>query len=100
MTIETARLPLTLPHVTPVNSAVKTTASTQQAGMSFDQILQSLSNTQNNSDSLIQDLAVGNDVDLPQLMISAEQTDISFRIALAIRDRLVEAYKEVVRIQV
>jgi flagellar hook-basal body complex protein FliE len=59
-----------------------------------------LSQTQNNSDALLQKLAAGEEVDLHQVMIATDQTDISFRVALAIRDRLVEAYREVSRMAV
>jgi flagellar hook-basal body complex protein FliE len=39
-------------------------------------------------------------VELHQVMIAAEETDINFRVAMAIRDRLVEAYREVTRMAV
>ena len=45
-------------------------------------------------------LAAGEEVELHQVMISAEQTDISFRVAMAIRDKLVEAYQETMRMSV
>ncbi len=71
-----------------------------QAGFSFSQALDSLSQTQNDSDLLVQQLAAGEDVDLHQVMIASEETDINFRIAVAIRDRLVDAYREVMRMAV
>ena len=45
-------------------------------------------------------LAGGEDVDLHQVMIAAEENDVNFRVALAIRDRLVDAYREVMRMNV
>jgi flagellar hook-basal body complex protein FliE len=72
----------------------------QPSGLSFSQALESLSQTQNESDALVQSLAAGEDVDLHQVMIASEETDINFRIAVAIRDRLVEAYREVMRMAV
>ncbi|MBI5712076.1 MAG: flagellar hook-basal body complex protein FliE [Chloroflexi bacterium] len=48
----------------------------------------------------IQKLAAGENVDLHQVLIAAEQTDIAFRVALSMRDKLVEAYQEVMRMQV
>jgi flagellar hook-basal body complex protein FliE len=33
-------------------------------------------------------------------MIASEQSDISFRVALAIRDKLVEAYRDVMHMNV
>ena len=45
-------------------------------------------------------LAAGEEVELHQVMIAAEETDISFRVAMAIRDKLVEAYHETMRMNV
>ena len=68
--------------------------------LSFDKMLQTLDKTQAESDVLLQKLAAGEEVDLHQVMIATEQTDISFRVALAIRDKLVDAYREVMRMNV
>ena len=67
---------------------------------SFSDMLNRLSDSQNNTDALIRQLAAGEEVDIHQVMISAEETDIQFRVALAIRDKLVEAYREVMRMNV
>jgi flagellar hook-basal body complex protein FliE len=71
-----------------------------QIGQTFSQALDQLSAAQTHSDTLIQRLAAGENVDLHTVMIAAEQADISFRVALALRDRLVEAYQEMMRMQV
>jgi flagellar hook-basal body complex protein FliE len=75
-------------------------AITEQVGMTFQEALDSLSQSQNTSDDLIQKLATGEDVELHQVMIAAEQTDVNFRVAVAIRDKLVEAYREIMRMGV
>jgi flagellar hook-basal body complex protein FliE len=75
-------------------------AITEQVGMTFQEALDSLSQSQNTSDDLIQKLAMGEDVELHQVMIAAEQTDVNFRVAVAIRDKLVEAYREIMRMGV
>jgi flagellar hook-basal body complex protein FliE len=73
----------------------KSETATQEIGQSFADALSGLSKTQENSDALIQQLAAGEDVDIHQVLIAAEQTDINFRIAVAIRDKLVDAYREI-----
>lgn len=78
----------------------QTPGASQQIGTAFNQALDGLNQSQNNSDALIQKLAAGENVDLHQVMIAAEETDIKFRVALAMRDKLVEAYHEVMRMQV
>lgn len=76
------------------------TDTATQVGKTFSQVLNNLQSSQYESDNLLKKLAAGEDVDLHKLMIATEQTDIAFRVALAIRDRLVEAYKEVTRMTV
>jgi flagellar hook-basal body complex protein FliE len=75
-------------------------AKAQPAANSFTQALDSLSQTQNNSDALLQQLAAGENVDIHNVMIAAEQTDVTFRVALAMRDKLVDAYNETMRMSV
>jgi flagellar hook-basal body complex protein FliE len=72
----------------------------EQVGMTFQEALDSLGQTQANSDNLMQQLAAGEDVDIHTVMIATEETDINFRIAMAIRDKLVDAYREVMRMSV
>lgn len=73
----------------------KTGNATQELTQIFQEALNGLSETQQNSDDLIQKLAAGEDVDIHTVLIAAEQTDINFRIAVAIRDKLVDAYREI-----
>ena len=80
----------------------KSAASSEKesSGVSFNDMLNDLSESQISTDNLIQQLAAGEDVDIHQVMIAAEQTDINFQIALAIRDKLVESYQEIMRMNV
>ena len=72
----------------------------QNVGNTFDELLSSLSESQNNADALVSDLAMGNDVDIHNVMIAVEENDVNFRIAIAIRDKLVDAYREIMRMSV
>jgi flagellar hook-basal body complex protein FliE len=89
--------PASIPAVGP---AAPKAQPAQQVGQTFAQALSQLSETQLNSDDLLQKLAAGEDLDIHQVMIAAEETDVNFRVAMAIRDRLVEAYHEVMRMAV
>jgi len=85
-----------------IDSAVKPPQQNtlKDVGKSFDSMLTNLSQTQNYSDNLMTKLAAGEEVDLHQVMIAADQTDISFKVAMGIRDKLVDAYKEISRMNV
>lgn len=83
-----------------LTDAVKSESPVQQIGQTFQKALDSLSQTQETSDNLLQQLASGENVDIHQVMLTAETTDVNYRVALAIRDRLVDAYHEITRMAV
>lgn len=83
-----------------LQAGTKAQTPAQQIGQSFTQALDNLNTSANSSDALIQKLAAGENVDLHQVMIATQETDIRFRVAMAMRDKLVDAYHEVMRMQV
>ena len=91
-----------IPSIPEINSTQKPSASsnTQQITQSFEDMLSSLNQSQQNSDGLVEQLARGEDVDLHTVMIAMEENNVNFNVALGIRDKLVEAYREIMRIQV
>jgi flagellar hook-basal body complex protein FliE len=93
---------LNLGSITPLeqSSNRKKTSALDQVGESFSNVLNSLSESQANSDNLLQTLATGGDVDLHTVAIASEENDVNFRVAMAIRDKLVDAYREVMRMSV
>jgi len=48
----------------------------------------------------MQQLATGEDVEIHEVMIAMEEADVSLRVAIAVRDKLIESYQEVMRMQV
>jgi flagellar hook-basal body complex protein FliE len=78
------------------NAAGAATTPTQ----TFDQLLTSLNQSEGDSNDLIQQLSGGGAVDLHQVMMGIEENDINFRVSLAMRDKLVDAYREVMRMQI
>ncbi len=99
-----------IPAIPPLNiqnvqntEAVRKLASSsgvEKATQSFEQMLSSLDQSQQSADDLVQKLSLGENVDLHQVMIGLEENDVNFRVALAIRDKLVDAYREVMRMQI
>ncbi len=55
---------------------------------------------QNQADAAINDLVLGNNKDIVQTMITMEKADISFRLMMQVRNKIVRAYEEVMRMQV
>src|SRR5438128_12606950 len=55
---------------------------------------------QKTADTNVQKLATGQPVDLHDLTISMEQSNLSFQLGMQVRNKLIEAYQEVMRMQV
>ena len=91
-----------IPVIPEINSTQKSSASsnTQQIAKSFEEMLTNLNQSQLNSDNLVEQLSRGEDVDLHTVMISLEENNVNFNVALGIRDKLVDAYREIMRMQV
>ena len=74
------------------------------ASASFGDVLKdSLSQVnqlQNQADAAIKDLATGGPTTLHDTMIALEKADLSFKLMMQVRNKIVEAYQEVVRMQV
>jgi flagellar hook-basal body complex protein FliE len=73
---------------------------TQNLGNAFKTALQDLSAVENNADMLMEKLATGEDVEIHEVMIAMEEADVSFRVAVAVRDKLIESYQEIMRMQI
>lgn len=95
-------IPSNIPPIADINATQKPTASgsAQEITQSFGNMLSSLNQSQQTTDSLMTQLAQGEDVDLHTVMIALEENNVNFNVALGIRDKLVEAYREVMRMQV
>lgn len=76
------------------------TSEAKRATPSFQDMLSSLNQSQMNADNLMQQLAQGENVDLHTVMIGLEENNVNFNVAMGIRDRLVDAYREIMRMQV
>jgi len=84
-----------------VSQTVKTTAGSEDSlGKTFGQVLNSLNDSQQNADGLLTQLANGEDVDVADVMLATTENDVNFRVAMAIRDKLVDAYRQVMQMNI
>jgi flagellar hook-basal body complex protein FliE len=71
---------------------------------SFEQMLStsidSLKQQDASSTAAITSLASGQDVDVHQALLSMQQTEIAFNLALQVRNKMVDAYQEIMRMQI
>jgi flagellar hook-basal body complex protein FliE len=75
-----------------------------EAQKSFSSLLKNsiekVNQTQIESDRLTEKLVSGKDVDLHQVMIASQKASITMQLTLEIRNKAVEAYQEMMRMQV
>ena len=73
-------------------------------GLSFaDTLAQSLdkvNSLQKEADVAIQDFATGDTRNIHETMIAVGKADLAFRLTMQVRNKMVEAYQEVMRLQV
>lgn len=95
----------------PMNSLIgiqennKTKATTSyEAQKSFSSFLnesiKKVNELQVQSDNLTEKLALGQDVDLHQVMIASQKSSVAMQLTLEVRNKAVEAYQEMMRMQV
>ncbi len=92
-------------HVTLSAAPRSTEAQKSDApSASFDDILQAafqnVDHLQKEANKAIQRLTVDGSVNIHQAMIAMEKADLSFRLMTQIRNKIVDAYQEVMRMQV
>ena len=89
-----------VPATPSTTAAADATKSTGSVGNAFTQALDSLQGTQNAADSLAQQAATGNLTDIHNYTIAATEASLTTELTVAVRDRAVEAFNEIMRMQV
>lgn len=62
--------------------------------------VKALNDTQVKADTLAEQLATGEDVELHDVMIATQEADIALRLATQLRNQALEAYREIMRMPV
>lgn len=83
----------------PAAGNVPRTAPAEGAGKFFSELVSKVNELQNRSDAAIQGLASGENKNLHEVMISMEKASISFLFMSQVRNKAIEAYQEVMRMQ-
>lgn len=55
---------------------------------------------QKDSDKKMQELATGKTTNIPEVMMAAEKADIAMRMMVQMRNKIIDAYQEVMKMQV
>ena len=78
--------------------------SSESEGPSFKDVLAGavgeVQRLQNEADTAIRQLVSGEIKDVTEAMVAVEKADVSFQTMMAVRNKIVAAYEEVMRMQV
>jgi len=66
----------------------------------LQQVLDNAAQSHGGAEAAVRDLALGRTDNLHNVMLQMAQADLSFRLVLEIRNRLTEAYQEIMKMQV
>ena len=95
--------PLKLMQVTSPTSSISSTAPVE-TGKTFSQFLtdalDDVNTLQQNAEKASFDLAAGRIQDVSQAVIAAEKASIALQLTMQVRNKVVDAYQEVMRMQV
>lgn len=83
-----------------VGGAAKAASPAEGAGKFFSELVSKVNDLQIRSDNAIQGLASGENKNLHEVMISMEKASISFLFMSQVRNKALDAYQEVMRMQV
>ncbi|MDW0115738.1 flagellar hook-basal body complex protein FliE [Sporosarcina thermotolerans] len=85
-----------------VNQSLKPTPfeAQQSFGAYLKDAIQDVNSKQVKSDELTQKLIMGENVDLHNVMITAQKASIALNATMEVRNKVVEAYQEIIRMPV
>ncbi len=62
--------------------------------------VQNVNEAQKTADVKMQELATGKNHNIPEVMIAAEKADISMKLMVQVRNKIIDAYHEIMKMQV
>jgi flagellar hook-basal body complex protein FliE len=76
----------------------------EQGGTSFGETLRdaitTVNNAQKESDMAVQKLMTGESQDLHATLIAVQKADLSFQMMMQVRNKIIQAYQEIMRTQI
>lgn len=82
-----------------VQKGAKSTGSNEIVG-NFKQIFDEVNQEQLKADEMIAELAAGKNKDIPGTMIQMEKAETSLKMLMAVRTKALNAYEEIMRMQI
>ena len=84
----------------PYEGRQKTPDNAESFGMMLKNAMHEVNKLQQEADQSIQQLASGQGADVHQTMIAMEKAEISFQLMMQVRNKIIAAYEEIMRMQI
>lgn len=75
-------------------------SSGQEIMGGFEKMLNEVNQDQLQADSMIADLAAGQQKDIPGTIVAMEKAETSLKMLMSVRNKAISAYEEIMRMQV
>jgi flagellar hook-basal body complex protein FliE len=62
--------------------------------------MDSVNTLQKTSDVMMKNLATGEQKNIPEVMIAAEKADVALKLMVQVRNKIIDAYQEIMKMQV
>lgn len=82
------------------NSLNSKAAAPQSFGQILGKKLDEVNSLQKNVDKLTENFLAGEPVEIHEMLIAAEKADIALRETVVVRDKMIEAYKQITNMQI
>ena len=81
-------------------SSIGVEKTSQDFASTLKNAVQAVNQAQKDADYKMQELATGKSNNIHETMIAAEKADISLRLMVQVRNKVIEAYQEIMKMQV
>ena len=89
-----------LPMQLPKTSGTEVSKAGEAFGKMLSSTIAQVNQTQKNGDKAIENLHTGKAQNLHEVMIAVEEADLSIRMLVQMRNKALEAYNEIMRMQI
>ena len=87
------------PGLTPAGES-ESAADQPSFGKIIEQSIAEVNQMQREADDAVQDLNTGRNKDIHGTLIALEKADISFQLLMQVRNKIIAAYQEIMRMQI
>lgn len=91
-------VPASVPAAAPVSGAAPPAG--KGFGEAISNLLQDVSQAEFNADALATDVALGGETSVHELMVATTKASLSVDLLVQVRNRALEAYQEIMRMQI